>query len=943
MVRLGQDGTMFISVARFANVPSRDKSGQMSAWADLSRPLSVGNRLFRLGTRTRQSIHLVCNSQSFIQFMAVEKTMTNLQKLRLPLAVATISLSFVLGSSVALGQAVLEEVVVTAQKREQSLQDVPLSINAVSGEMIEDAGMDDLTDLSSFVPNLVISRSAVNTEIRIRGIGSSINRGFEQSVGMYIDGIYMGRGRQYRSPFLDLERVEVLRGPQGILFGKNTIAGAVSVISRSPEAGAATSGSVSLNYEPEYNTQALVGALETGLGDNAGIRLAAKYASSDGYVKNVTVGRDEPQTEELSLRGTLAWNVSDSVDANLKVSYSTFDVEGSNANHKLFTFVDDPLSGFDGIAFALVANGLADPTFNANGDLYDAWRNNGGPGSSRTVFTPDFGKYPDQNETETLTTALTFNWDLEGGTLTSVTGLSSYETSDGVDADFLPIQLLDRSDDHDFDQFSQEFRFSSQDNERFNYMVGAYFEKQDLDMTGRIELDGTIGDLVPIVLGGAPTLFINGVVSLNNPALAHPVLYRTGSFTQDTENISVFAEGTFDFTETLRVSLGLRYSDEQKDVHKSLYLSAVSLDLVGGGVLNGADIPLDPTDVASGGLDVEAIWSAAFGTVNHDIRGSRSEDHVSPAVKLMWDSSDSTMWYASYSEGFKSGGFNSTDDLPFDLVTGEPLGFSYEDESAKSFEIGFKSELAGGRVRWNGAVFSTDYDDLQVAAFTGTSFTVGNAASAEIKGVEMDVEWAATENLVVGGNIAYLDHEYKDYATAGCTAPQIAQLSGVYLGALQAGTPGDSIGAASGLCSITSVPAMPISAVGLPNRPVTVQNLTGQRGEYAPEWSGSVFARHEMAIGDNLYLSTNLDVNWSQEFFMDADLDPGTLQDSYALVNLRFGLSDADDSWEVFIYGRNLTDEDVYGAALDTPLVTGAMTGYLLDPMVYGIGGKFSF
>ena len=839
--------------------------------------------------------------------------------------------------------AVLEEIVVTAQKREQSLQDVPLSIVTVSGDKISAAGIRDLAELSSYVPNLTIGRSAVNTEIRIRGIGSSNNRGFEQSVGMFTDGIYMGRGRQYRSPLFDVERVEVLRGPQGILLGKNTVAGAINLVTRSPQPGAPVSGEISARFEPKFGAREFAGSVEGAFGDNAAGRFAAKYIRSDGYVENRHIGRDEPALDALSVRGTLAWNVSDSVDLNLKVGRSSFDEQGSPANIKLFDFVDDPLSGFDNVGFGLVNAGLANPEFDSSAGPYKVWRDNGGPGSSRSAMFSDFGKRDERNDTDSSVSVLTIGWSTGAGTLTAVTGYAEYQTSDGADVDFLPIQLIDRSDDHEFSQFSQELRFATKGSEGFDYVIGAYFESQGLEMAGRVSIDGTIGDLAPIALGGAPTLFIDGVFSLSNPTLAHVALYRTGHFQQDAEDFSLFVEGNYSFTDSFTASLGLRYSVVEKEARKALFLSASSLDLLSGGMVNGPDIPLDPGDDVSGGIDVEDLWSAAFGTINHDIRDTRSENHLSPSIKLMWNATDSIMLFASYTEGFKAGGFNATDDLPFDSDTGQALGFEYKDEYARSTELGFKSSLASGAVRLNGNLYMTDFDDLQVSAFTGTSYTVGNAASVEVRGIEADLEWAASDNLRIGVSIAYLDHEYRDFRTAGCTQAQIAELGGTYLAELAAGTPANSIGASSGLCTITSVPATPVSPVGLPIRPVMSQDLGGRRGEYAPEWSGNVFLTHEFQPTSSLSLSTNVDILWSQEFFLNEDLDPGTLQGSYTRVNLRVGVSGANDRWEVFVFGNNLTDEVIYGAAVDTPLITGSFTGYVQSPRSVGAGARISF
>jgi iron complex outermembrane receptor protein len=191
--------------------------------------------------------------------------------------------------------AVLEEVIVTAQFREQSLQDVPVSVSALSGEKMMEAGLNKIQDLQAYVPNLTMSENGIGTAIYIRGIGSGINQGFEQSVGMYVDGIYYGRAQLARAPFLDLARVEVLRGPQNILYGKNSIAGAISIITAKPSDE--FEGMVAVVYEPKYDEQVFDITLSGPLSDTVGYRFSARKREFSGYIENLTLGRDEPSYE----------------------------------------------------------------------------------------------------------------------------------------------------------------------------------------------------------------------------------------------------------------------------------------------------------------------------------------------------------------------------------------------------------------------------------------------------------------------------------------------------------------------------------------------------------------------------------------------------------------------------------------------------------------------
>jgi iron complex outermembrane receptor protein len=222
----------------------------------------------------------------------------------------------------------LEEIVVTAQQRAESLQDVPVSVAAVTAAKISDSGIVDLQGLSELVPNFSINETGISTTVTIRGISSGINPGFEQSVGMYNDGIFYGRDQLARVPMIDMERVEVLRGPQGILFGKNSIAGAVSQISAKPTDE--FEGSITALYEPDHGETDLRLVLSGPLTDSLSGRLAFLTRDLDGYMKNTASGQDEQNEDEQVIRGTLRWNVNDNVTANLKHSQSTFDVVGRN-------------------------------------------------------------------------------------------------------------------------------------------------------------------------------------------------------------------------------------------------------------------------------------------------------------------------------------------------------------------------------------------------------------------------------------------------------------------------------------------------------------------------------------------------------------------------------------------------------------------------------------
>jgi outer membrane receptor protein involved in Fe transport len=375
-------------------------------------------------------------------------------------------------------QAQLEEVIVTAQKRAESLQDVPISISTVSGEKIQDNTILNFAALADFVPSLHIADASVNTNIYMRGIGSGNNRGFEQSVGMYVDGVYLGRGRQYRSGLMDIERIEVLRGPQGTLFGKNTVAGAINITSASPVVGDDTSGEINVSIE-ENGGSIAEGFLQGG-SETFAARIALRGRETDGYVYNAFLEQDEGGIDEFGGRITLVWEPSDVFSANFKYSYMERERDGSNsATWRFLSPAERDAQVPKRSAFASTAYTMMDVFFPdfpaiAGKDFTTYKDNNYGQSKDDGI---GIGLRPDSSEDEIENMSLSLTWELGGGTLTSVTGFAGYEYFDDVDVDWLPLQFIDRSDQHDFEQYSQELRWASDIGDRFSYTVGGYVVK----------------------------------------------------------------------------------------------------------------------------------------------------------------------------------------------------------------------------------------------------------------------------------------------------------------------------------------------------------------------------------------------------------------------------------------------------------------------------------
>ena len=412
----------------------------------------------------------------------------------------------------------LEEIIVTAQKRAEGLSDVPISISAVSGKQVENYGQTNLEQISSSVPNLKITQTAIANRIAIRGIASGDNKGFEQSVAMFVDGVYYGRDQLSRLPLVDMERVEVLRGPQPTLFGKNAIAGAVNITTRSPTDE--FEGSISGLYEFNHKEFQLTGVLSGPLSEGIEARVVGYHRSMDGYFYNQELDRDEPNVDEYYFRGKLEFDKGGPFAAELKLEYADFEMKGQ------------PRDVFGAVG---IYNAVFQGPFFVSTDA-DYVREDNGYESKNKVF------------------GATLNADLELGehTLTSVSSLLDYKTREIVDVDFSGISFLDGTNlREDYRQFSQELRLTSPGTEAFNYIAGVYYQHAKLD----------VQDF---------TLFNPTFLALGAPFSALGDTSNDRDYTQKSDLISAFAQGELSVTDQLRITAGARFNHEKKSGSRSL-------------------------------------------------------------------------------------------------------------------------------------------------------------------------------------------------------------------------------------------------------------------------------------------------------------------------------------------------------------------------------------
>lgn len=614
----------------------------------------------------------------------------------------------------------IEEMLVVSERFTESLQQSPVSAHIVSGDHLEALNTPNLTELSNSIPNLIIGEGSINTNIHMRGTGSGGNRGFEQSVAMYVDEVYMGRGRQYRLSFVDLEQVEVFRGPQGVLFGKNAVAGAISLATRKAQAGQDFEFSLTGDYEPDYNDQAGSLILASGLGDSAGLRYVHKSRRADGFLTNTATNQVEPAYDEQLNRLSGIWEASDSWQLSGKYERSRDRIAGSSSQMRLMESLGPISDAFFATAFAFDPN-LA-------------------PGNRELKSEDALGYQPKRN-TDADNGYLALRHSPAYGDWLYTLGYSAYNTDDAQDGDFSPIPLVAIVEQHDFHQWSQELRFRSDFQDPINFQAGIYWQENSLNMQ-------VYEDLAPPPIDSLNQLqYYLKQVDIN--AYPPTPLTRHMDFQGDNSLYSAFAEVEVDLNNQWQLLLGGRYISEEKDALRQSRLQAFQQPGVNASIA---------AQVSAAVYDVDIPMP--------DYQGSHQENHFTPSLKVLFSPNDQHNFYGKYEEGVKAGGFNANNDATIDDQ-------QFSEELARSIELGWKASLLNDQLSVNTALFYTEIEDLQVTILNGTRFLTGNAAGAINQGIETDARWNLGAGFHATGYLAWLDAYYNDYPDGPCPTAEI--------------------------------------------------------------------------------------------------------------------------------------------------------------------------
>lgn len=693
----------------------------------------------------------------------------------------------------------LSDIIVTAQRRSESARTVPIAISAFNSDTIKQAAILDVLDLQRVAPSLRIDLGTRSNVVRlsIRGVGSSGGTAVEPSVATFVDGAYLPREGMARTAFFDLDSIEVLRGPQGTLFGRNASVGAISLNSAKPTVD--FSGKISGEYGTGERKK-LDGFVNIPVAPNLNMRIAGTGEIFEGFYFNRLNGKRVGGANTYATRGTLDWSNGNGITNTLRISYAyregndlitPYEVlpnsfpAGTQATYtahyaSIGSTVD--LDPFDFIVNEYSGDILSDKQFG----LVNTLAVDVGSGFQTKLIS----SYHDWRSRQDSTSVMT----AQTPTLFQHSGLFSKSHSE-------ELQILSPGDllsDH------------------LSFIAGAYYfyEKlryhEDLIFTE---------DLCNLALTGNP-LYSSCIASAGN-------LIGENNFNQTTESLAAYGQATIKIVPTLSLSLGARYTHDKKD-GRSL-------------------------------TNRYALAGAIFFT-NEDTALRINKGRLTYRANLTWKPTSSIMAFATYSTGFKSGGFNSTDNGNAALGQLRVL----KPETVESYEAGVKTNWLDRRLQFDAVIYQMNIKNFQDRSFNGNSFSVVNAGDIRNRGVEIDAAVRPIPNLRMNASVAYLDSKFTSYP-------------------------------------------MGSNLIGLPG----TQNLTGTRPTFTPEWSGTVGAELDGDLGSSgLSWLLHGDVSFNSSMNINAtnNNDPRSVQGGYALFGARFTIYGPDKAWSAAIFGQNLSD-----------------------------------
>lgn len=798
----------------------------------------------------------------------------------------------------------IQRITVTATKREQTLQDVPISVSVTSQATLEQAHISDLIDLQSVVPSLQVTQfNAVGqTNFIIRGFGNgSGNDGIESSVGVFVDGVYRSRTSSALDDLPEVSRIEVLRGPQSTLFGKNVSSGAINIVTVKPQFVFGAKVEVGIGSDSLKQAKASV----TGpINDAMAYRLSVGGTQRDGSLNNVTTGRDVNDRDRSSVRGDFLWNPDTSLSVRVIADYNRIRETCCGA----VSLLNGPATQFVGAA---APNGLgmrvSDPANKFDHNI---------------VFNTD-----PVNRLEGKGLSVQADWKSTIGNLTSITAYRNQTNQSVQDVDFTGADLANKNQANEISTFTQELRLASSKHSALDWMIGAFYQKERLK-TGtdisygsqlRSYASGLSGPVPGALLSALPTALRAALTGKSNiyaleflQSLVVPSIVPGATYFQagqgiadhykmEQESFSLFGNVDWEAAEDLTISAGVAYLSDRKVASSNVTLndpfSALNLQSVP--QFRAIGLPGNLYG-ALGGLQFYYGNSPAHAPVNFpnsSESGVLSGDKLTGALRANYDFGPSSV-YASYSTGWKAGAFNlSSDSRPPDV---NGIGRTAAPENVTLYEAGWKTSIRKGFL--NIAVFDQQIKNFQSNSYNGTGYSLVNAGKQSTRGLEIDAAYTPLRWVALTGSATYLDPKYDSFQQASCVSYDTVRCP---------------VNPATGL--------MPTS-----------RNLSGERPAGIPKWSLSTSATfsHEFGGGFSGYLRTEYD--YTSPVQLSDTAPPSISTWGKRSINASLGLTSKPGMYDLTLWVRNLADTRTIIAAFPTVAQAGSYSGFPNQPRMFG-------
>ncbi|WP_370033433.1 TonB-dependent receptor [Qipengyuania mesophila] len=873
-------------------------------------------------------------------------------------------------------------IIVRAQGRDQALADVPVAVSAVSGEMLEKSGVSDIRDLTQVAPSLLVSSTGneANGSARIRGIGTvGDNPGLESSVAVFVDGVYRSRSGNALSELGPLDRVEILRGPQGTLGGRNSSAGLINIYTAPPEFE--FSGYGAFTYG-NYDAIKVEGGVNAPLGETVAARIDGVYFQRDGFYNDVVNDVKVNDRDRYLVRAQLLFEPTSDLSFRLVGDYSKKDEACCAA-----TFVQP-----DFAPLARVSPGLDPFTRPDGGPALTSTSNPIVPillglgqdprALTQSTFNRDIYVTPGRTyagETEDWGISGELNWDFGNVTLTSITGYRQYSNNQASDTDYTQVDILYRAPGEnagarEFKTFTQELRLNGTAfDDRLDWLVGAYYANEKLQTRDNLRfgddygtfancrialainpalanpsadnclganvaaLDGTLTGTP--AFGAATPLILAGI---NNLAQIRDIGGTGDVYNQTSENFALFTHNIVHITDTIDLTLGLRYTNETKDFdatfgNDNVYCPAnrtlLSPLLVPSVDTDGDGTPdLAPLAGLAGGLIALSCQGNSTSELDGvSIADTRDEDEFTGTAVLSWKPNPDWLVYGSYSKGYKAGGFNLdrsalANPLALNPANLDTANLQFDAETVDAYEIGVK--YAARKWGFSVAAFRQEFSNFQLNTFNGSVFLVQNVngCDTDLGGADRDAS-AATGACAVDNVAPGVVAQGFEFETSLSPIRDLTVTMGITY-------------------SDTSYESNLVGRDdGSPLDPA-LRLLPGDNLSNAPELAATASLSWTPPIG-NSGLSGLFFVNarTTGDYNTGSDLLYGKEQDGYTIVNGRIGITGPDRRWGVELWANNLFDVDYTQVAFNTPFVAPQQTysAFLAEPRTYGVTVRAGF